>query len=348
MSVVRRGASAERTAGIDLASQDALTAACVIEWPGRMPGRVIALERKVSDRRIIEIAADVRKIGFDVPLGWPRRFARGVARHSDTGKWDPRYDHARDLSAFRLRDTDRYFAETAREDGHVGVIPLSVSTDRIGVVAMRAAALLANVDNRGRLDGSGKVIEVYPAGSLLRWGLPYRQYKGAGEANRARRSALVDAFFQAAKPSLRATRAVITQCKASDDAFDALVAACVARAAMLKEVRPIPQKHRKAARREGWIAIPKKSALGNLAGPEPKPEPTPEELAIAVARAAPRANRPTNDAPARPLAPDVATVLSPVPAVTTRPVLPDVPSPTVAASGSEAPVAPDEAVQAPT
>jgi predicted nuclease with RNAse H fold len=336
-----------RTAGIDLASQDALTAACVIEWPGGVPGRVISLERKVSDRQIVEIAADVRKLGLDVPLGWPRRFARAVARHSNTGKWDPSYDHAGDLSAFRLRETDRFFADAAREDGHAGVIPLSVSTDRIGVVAMRAAALLSRIDNRGRLDGSGKVIEAYPAGSLMRWGLPYRQYKGATEANRARRSALVDSFFQAAKPSLRASRAVIAQCKASDDAFDALVAACIARAAMLKEVRPIPQKYRKAARREGWIAIPKRNALANLAGPEPKPEPTPEEIAIAVARAAPRAILPTSAAPAITPATPAAVLSAPTP-TSHASVEATEPEPVTSVLAPETPAVADEAAQAPT
>jgi hypothetical protein len=58
----------------------------------------------------------------------------------------------------------------------------------------------------------------------------------------------------------------LSQCQASDDVFDALIAACVARAAALGLVRSIPNEEAEAARREGWIALPTKDSLDQLGG----------------------------------------------------------------------------------
>ena len=53
--------------------------------------------------------------------------------------------------------------------------------------------------------------------------------------------------------------------KGSDDnAFDALVAALVARAAAIGETIKIPKKHLEVARREGWIALPTEGSLDRL------------------------------------------------------------------------------------
>ena len=54
-------------------------------------------------------------------------------------------------------------------------------------------------------------------------------------------------------------------CLASDDAFDALVAALVARAVAAGLVEPIPGEERAAARKEGWIAVPREGSLERLA-----------------------------------------------------------------------------------
>jgi hypothetical protein len=61
-----------------------------------------------------------------------------------------------------------------------GLVPLSVSADRIAHVALRCAVLLAELDASGRpvdRSGSGHVVEVYPAASLRRWGLDHPGYK---------------------------------------------------------------------------------------------------------------------------------------------------------------------------
>ncbi len=44
--------------------------------------------------------------------------------------------------------------------------PLSVSTDRIALPAMGAASLLSRLPERAPLDGSGVIVEVYPAAAL--------------------------------------------------------------------------------------------------------------------------------------------------------------------------------------
>ena len=85
----------------------------------------------------------------------------------------------------------------------LGSTPLSVSSDLIGVVAMRGAWLQSAWAQRwGRLeprDGSGRLVETYPAAALRAWGfLPRRgvRYKGGGaegarESQRTERERIV-------------------------------------------------------------------------------------------------------------------------------------------------------------
>ncbi len=97
------------------------------------------------------------------------------------------------------------------------------------------------------------VVEVYPAASLHRWGLPYQQYKG--DRHRAQREALIHALRQAA--SWLELGDHIDLCARSDDALDAVVAALTARAAALGlTTAPADAQVRDLARREGWIALP--------------------------------------------------------------------------------------------
>lgn len=65
-----------------------------------------------------------------------------------------------------------------------GSWPLSVSADKLGIVAMRCAvlqerfAIEAWSGERQPRDGSGRLIESYPAAMLKILGLPFRSYKG--------------------------------------------------------------------------------------------------------------------------------------------------------------------------
>jgi predicted nuclease with RNAse H fold len=243
------------TSGVDLASQNARTAACVVVWSQDV-GRVTELAVDVSDVAIVKILAEVDKVGLDVPLGWPIAFARAVARHSEDGSWPPDYEHA-DTTAYRYRRTDLWVWKTLKTSP-----PLSVSTDRIALPAMRAAALLARLPDRVPRDGSGVVVEVYPAATLRRWGLPWRQYKGA-EHSEARRS-LVSRLLEETKDWLFMAESHLDRCRSSDDALDALIAALAARAAALGLIEPIPTGDQAAATREGWIAVPTEGSLALL------------------------------------------------------------------------------------
>ena len=141
--------------------------------------------------------------------------------------------------------------------------PLSVSTDRISLAAMRIAALLSRLPERTALDGSGVVVEVYPAAALDRWGLPSRRYKRR-ENSEARR-VLVERFLAETRQWLSVGETDANLCLSSDDSLDALMAALVARAAAVGLVEPIQPEDRASAAREGWIAVPSPGSLPLLA-----------------------------------------------------------------------------------
>jgi hypothetical protein len=243
-----------RTAGVDLSSQDRKSAACVMEWSD-YKAEIISLNVNVSDEVIARLIGEVDKLGIDIPLGRPIAFVEAVARHSRDGTWPETYRHA-DIEAYRYRRTDVHVRDK------VGLAPLSVSTDRIGIPAMRAAALLATIRPRVPLDGSGRIVEVYPAAALRRWGLSWRQYKGSDHAEERR--ALVEAFAARTGDWLALSQQNRTRCEDSDDAFDALIAACVARASAVNAVDRIPDADLDAARREGWVVLPGEASLGTL------------------------------------------------------------------------------------
>jgi predicted nuclease with RNAse H fold len=244
------------TAGVDLASQPAHTAACLIEWSDQL-ANVGSLSVGIDDDAILRLIRTADKLGIDVPLGWPIAFADAVGRHSLDGSWPLGYSHS-DSTSFRLRRTDLWLWQTLRMSQ-----PLSVAADRIALPAMRAAALLSRLAQRPPLDGTGAVVEVYPAAALRRWDLPSRQYKR--KENTDNRRDLVERFIVRTAGWLRMSTSDIFLCIQSDDAFDAVIAALVARAVSVGEVEPMPQEDRGVALREGWIAVPYAGSLSLLA-----------------------------------------------------------------------------------
>ncbi len=200
-------------------------------------------------RAILESRAE--KVGLDVPLGWPRRFVELVHRHSQL-----RSVGVGETKTLTHRATDHWVHAQHR------LWPLSVSTDRIAYPALRAAPLLEGMPR----DGSGALIEAYPALALLRWGLPHRRYKGM--AGRAEREKIVEQLL-AALPRLRDGGAHLDRLRDNDNCLDALVAALVARAAARDLCEPIPSEHRGDARVEGWIHVPLEGSLARLAAGAP-------------------------------------------------------------------------------
>jgi hypothetical protein len=242
---------------VDLSSKDKRSAACLVEWSdGRAEVRELSVG--VTDSVITRLIGEADKVGIDVPLGWPIAFAEAMRRHSEDGAWPETYRHA-DMAAYRFRRTDLHVHEIS------GVWPLSVSTDRIAIPAMRAAAVLAAISPSVARDGSGAVVEVYPAVALKQWGFPWRGYKGPERTGA--RSELVASFLAETALWLNLSAGETALCEASDDAFDSLIAALVARAAELGTVQEIPEADQAAALREGWIAVPRAGTLGDLVRP---------------------------------------------------------------------------------
>ena len=241
-------------AGVDLASRPATTASCVIDFSAR-GAEVVELTTGVDDGSIVELIGRCDKVGIDVPLGWPASFVKAVAGHGVDGSWPATYRHE-DNEHLRLRRTDVWIH---RDLGMPA--PLSVSTDRIAIPAMRAAALLSRLQPRVRLDGSGVVVEVYPAAALRRWGLDSRGYKH--QENRDRRRELLRRLRELT-PWLAVAAEHRDLCVESDDAFDSLVAALVARARAVGLVEEVPFEYQHDAAREGWIAVPLVGSLTRL------------------------------------------------------------------------------------
>lgn len=235
------------TAGVDLAADTKKTALAVIRWDA---GRAV-VERLVlgaTDDVIVEVAASADMIGIDCAFGWPDDFVEFVSRHAAGGRVDLSRDSGIDWRRrLAYRETDR---DILRRTGRS---PLSVATDRLGLTAMHCAALLdAIADRIGPVarSGSGRVVEVYPGASLRVWGLSRANYK----VDAAVRGEAV-AHLQRAAPWLELGPAEHDMVR-SDDAFDAVIAALIARAHAVGGTHAVPAELREQADREGWIALP--------------------------------------------------------------------------------------------
>ena len=245
------------TAGVDLSSQDAKTAACTIEW-SISKAEVVEIDLNIDDEDIASLIGRVDKLGVDVPLGWPVEFAKAVFEYSQNGSWPDGYEHHDNLQ-YRLRRTDIWLWKD------LGMSPpLSVSADRIALPAMRAASLLSRLPTRYPRDGSGRVVEVYPAAALRQWGLPSRGYKS--KENLSNRRQLVEQMLTETSGWLEISTGHVDLCLQSDDALDSLIASLVARAAATCLVEEIPSIDLGFALKEGWIAVPLRSSFGMLAG----------------------------------------------------------------------------------
>jgi predicted nuclease with RNAse H fold len=250
------------TLGIDLAVDPRRTAACAIAWrDGRAAVESISVGLDDAALRAAIAAAHARGgwAGIDAPFAWPERFRDAVVAHHRDRTWPADYRDPR----LRYRATDRFVEHECRRR------PLSVSTDLIGVTAMRCARMLQEVgeDRGGPIDPAGAdgVVEVYPAAALLAWRLDPRGYKN-GPLARANRRRLVDAL--AARPWLAFGGDAAAACERSDHALDALLAALATRAAQRGLThRPRTDDERALAPSEGWIHVPVPGSLDRLVGP---------------------------------------------------------------------------------
>ena len=79
--------------------------------------------------------------------------------------------------------------------------------------------------------GAGRFVEAYPAAALSIWGFPAKGYKGPKKKDVLAK--LVSEFADKTRAWLPLTDEVQSRCRESDDCFDTLVAALVARAAAI-------------------------------------------------------------------------------------------------------------------
>lgn len=248
---------------------------------------VVDLHTTADDAVVLAAAARAHVTGLDSPLGWPEPFVRFVAAVHTGDLLPPDGDPAVWRRGLARRRTDEVVHRTT------GLVPLSVSADRLAHPAFRAAALLATarrgitppdacgtcrhqvpaasgstgaVPGRARAtapdvtapdvtarDGTGRFVEAYPAAALRTWGLPCRGYKD--DRGRDVRERVVTGLAAAA-PTVRWGPA-LEEARRSDHVLDALVCAFVARAAHLGRYRaPHGGAETELARTEGWIVVP--------------------------------------------------------------------------------------------
>lgn len=202
----------------------------------------------------MDACANSEKVGIDCALGWPVDFIDFLNRHSNLDALEsaPAFDGGSDLRRnLAHRETDRHVREVT------GRWPLSVSTDRLGMTAIRCAGLLSKWQAAGTpidRSGSGRIVEIYPGASLRLWGFDTAGYRSS-EDIRAR--LLADIKVQAPWLALGSHEALMVD---SCDAFDAVIAAFAARSAQLGRFNPPSESQLERARIEGWVALPQ----GNL------------------------------------------------------------------------------------
>lgn len=204
------------------------------------------LDCGVEDPEIVDLMLSADKVGLDAPLGWPDDFVAAIDRHHRQAS-DSELPERRMLT---LRQTDRELQDAT------GRRPLSVSTDLIGVVALRGIGLQDRLASKGEpvdRSGRGRVCEVYPAAALESWGVDARGYKAAGGAKRLPEilSQLIDGLGGG-----ELDPDDISNLEADHNQLDAFICALAARAAALGKSSGPTDEALPRAEREGWIHVP--------------------------------------------------------------------------------------------
>jgi predicted nuclease with RNAse H fold len=246
------------SAGIDLAAEPKGTALALIEFSNNK-AKLYSLEQGLDDNALIANTHNADKVGIDCAFGWPIQFAQFVNNHQDLSNKeliDGGMDYRRELS---FRETDR---EIKRLTGRW---PLSVSTDRLGLTAIRCAGLLSKYQAKGiEIDRSGSklLVEVYPGATLRNWNFDTTGYR----INPETRALLLEQLeIQAPWLELASFR---TQMIESADSFDAVIAALAARAVYQDDYNKPTEEQLESARVEGWICLPDSELQELFIGPK--------------------------------------------------------------------------------
>jgi len=233
-------------AGLDLAAEPKGSALAVIDWSAEK-ANLVSLELGVDDDQAVRTALQVEKFGIDCALGWPVDFVAFLNEHHNLATAKAPFDGDSTLRR-RLahRETDRMVREIT------GKWPLSVSTDRLGMTAIRCAGLLSKMGTHFDVvrSGLGRVVEVYPGASLRGWFAETSGYRNSESI----RQALIEELCARA-PWLDLSQfqeRMIESC----DAFDSVLAALAARAAQLGASTAPSESQLPIAVMEGWIHLP--------------------------------------------------------------------------------------------
>ena len=241
--------------GIDLAAEPKATALALIKWDSNQ-AELQLLSLGVDDAQIVKLTKSANKIGIDCAFGWPVEFFEFLTQHMNPNQTPKGIDGAMEWRrTLSHRETDREVRKLT------GRWPLSVSTDRLGLTAMRNAGLLARFQEAGvNVDrsGEGRVCEVYPGATLRLWGFDTAGYRT--EDNK--RAKLLEKLKTTA-PWLDLA-GFEDQMLSSTDCFDAVIAALAARAAALGLYTKPTTEQLAKAKVEGWIVLPT-GALEQLA-----------------------------------------------------------------------------------
>ncbi|MDR6689722.1 hypothetical protein J2X55_000621 [Microbacterium sp. 1154] len=238
-----------RTVGVDLAAGAPGTALAEMVWMNGT-ARLTRLEIGIQDADIVaSVASGNAWLGVDCPLGWPDAFVDFVQAHH--AEADPALGPVDGGAEWRRSLVYRHTDHVVRE--RIGRWPLSVSTDRLGVTALRGAGLLRRLAEAGfPVDraAEGRLFEVYPGGSLRLWGFDTSGYR----VDATRRALLFDALTERVPWLDVGGFAPLAIAKA--DAFDAVIAALATRAGALGSFERPASGMLPIVRREGWVVLP--------------------------------------------------------------------------------------------
>ena len=220
---------------------------------------MVDLRVGLSNDELLPLMRSATVVGLDAPFGWPDAFADAVRQWGESDHWPLDWDEKGGTEALRLRATDDWVWKTIQKQ------PLSVSSDRIGITAWRAAALLTAFCGTSIDRVRGPVREVYPGAALIAWDLLDRRPPSSYKRDPTVRADLLNRM--AAAGGWLDLDGYGDQLIASDHAFDALVSALVARAATDGELAWAPPDHipRQRLQREGWIWLPRPGSWPRLA-----------------------------------------------------------------------------------
>jgi hypothetical protein len=224
----------------------------VIDWKAES-ANVCLLKTNVSNNDILALAQNHGIIGIDAPFGWPIPFVQFLGQvHAPIESRRPLVSIEVKPLCWRLTDL-RVWEE-------VGKVPLSVAADKIAIPAMRCAVILDTLGVEDR-SGDGRVFEVYPAAALMAWGFAAAEIKGYKRSPDILTHLFGRVLQQCPLTLSDADRALASL---NHDAFDALIASLVTRAAVCGLTRRPDADELERAKVEGWIALPLAGELNCL------------------------------------------------------------------------------------